>query len=59
MTVAPVRRASWTASEPTPPAVPEMTTVSPCLGWTACTTPHAVVLELVRILMATLDAGAW
>src|SRR5712664_3535694 len=42
MTVAPVRRASWTASEPTPPAAPEMTTVSPSLGWTACTAPHAV-----------------
>ncbi len=43
MTVAPVRRASWTASEPTPPAAPEMTTVSPSLGWTAWTAPHAVV----------------
>src|SRR5580700_1005202 len=42
MTVAPVRCASWTPSEPTPPAAPEMTTVSPSLGWTACTAPHAV-----------------
>src|ERR1700733_7447254 len=42
MTVAPVRRASWTASEPTPPAAPEMTTVSLSAGWTACTAPDAV-----------------
>src|SRR5437667_5672892 len=48
MTVAPVRRASWTASEPTPPAAPEMTTVSPSLGWTAWTAPHAVVPATYR-----------
>src|SRR5580692_7813593 len=48
MTVAPVRRASWTASEPTPPAAPETTTVSPSLGWTACTAPHAVTPTTYR-----------
>src|SRR6476646_4878459 len=48
MTVAPVRRASWTASEPTPPAAPEMTTVSPSLSWTAWTVPHAVVPATYR-----------
>src|SRR5450631_3996651 len=42
MTVAPARPASWTASEPTPPAAPEMTTVSPFSSWTECTAPHAV-----------------
>jgi hypothetical protein len=42
ITVAPFRRASWTAIEPTPPAAPETTTVSP--GWTraARTMAHAV-----------------
>src|SRR6266567_2182350 len=35
-------RGLWTASEPTPPAAPEMTTVSPSLGWTSWTVPHAV-----------------
>src|ERR1700759_1820034 len=48
MTVAPVRRASWTASEPTPPAAPEMTMVSPSFGWTACTAPHAVTPATYR-----------
>src|ERR1700757_4740995 len=48
MTVAPVRRASWTASEPTPPAAPEMTTVSPSLGGTAWPAPHAVTPATYR-----------
>src|SRR5689334_4715688 len=43
ITVAPRRRASWTASEPTPPAAPETTTVSPGRGSTANTVAYAVV----------------
>ena len=37
ITVAPARLASWTASEPTPPAAPETTTVSPSVSATART----------------------
>jgi len=37
ITVVPARRASWTASEPTPPAAPATTTVSPGLRATART----------------------
>jgi hypothetical protein len=40
--VAPARRASWTASEPTPPAAPETTTVSPSVSATARTAAKAV-----------------
>src|SRR5215468_4308025 len=43
ITVAPRRRASCTASDPTPPAAPEMTTVSPGPGSTANTVAYAVV----------------
>ena len=37
ITVAPARRASWTASTPTPPAAPATTTVSPSVRLTART----------------------
>src|SRR6201996_2492536 len=40
--VAPLRLASWTAIEPTPPAAPETTTVSPGLTSTARTMAQAV-----------------
>jgi hypothetical protein len=43
ITVAPRRRASCTASDPTPPAAPEMTTVSAGPGSTANTVAYAVV----------------
>ena len=43
MTVAPVRRASCTTSEPTPPAAPETTTVSPSPRSTERTAAQAVV----------------
>ena len=43
ITVAPRRRASCTASDPTPPAAPETTTVSPGAGSTAKTVAYAVV----------------
>ncbi|MFD0521576.1 hypothetical protein [Paractinoplanes durhamensis] len=36
-TCAPALRASWTAIEPTPPAAPLTTTVSPAAGCTART----------------------
>ncbi len=42
ITVAPFRLASWTAIEPTPPAAPVTTTVSPGLRSTARTMAHAV-----------------
>jgi hypothetical protein len=42
ITVAPARRASWTAITPTPPAAPATTTVSPSVSPTACTAAHAV-----------------
>ena len=42
ITVAPARRASWTASEPTPPVAPETTTVSPSVRLTARTAAQAV-----------------
>src|SRR6202453_1851639 len=41
-TVAPVRLASWTARDPTPPAAPETATTSPGDSATACTVPYAV-----------------
>src|SRR2546429_8221863 len=43
ITVAPPRRASCTVSDPTPPAAPEMTTVSAGPGSTANTVAYAVV----------------
>jgi hypothetical protein len=42
ITVAPVRRASWTAIEPTPPAAPDTTTVSAAVSPTARTAANAV-----------------
>src|SRR5690242_4971299 len=42
MTVAPARLASWTVTEPTPPAAPDTTTVSPEVSATARTAAHAV-----------------
>ena len=42
ITVAPARRASWTAIEPTPPAAPATTTTSPGFGATARTVAYAV-----------------
>ena len=42
-TVAPARRASWIAIEPTPPDAPATTTVSPGLSATARTAAYAVV----------------
>src|SRR5580693_5186117 len=42
ITLAPARRASWTASEPTPPVAPATTTVSPSVRLTARTAAHAV-----------------
>jgi hypothetical protein len=41
-TVAPALRASWVASEPTPPAAPLTTTTSPAVGCTARTAAYAV-----------------
>src|SRR5580693_9502107 len=41
-TVAPARLASWTVSEPTPPAAAETATVSPVLRFTARRAAHAV-----------------
>ena len=43
MTLAPVRRASWTASEPTPPAAADTTIVSPGWGATAWTHAYAAI----------------
>src|ERR1700733_7328564 len=43
ITVAPACRASWTAIEPTPPAAPEIATVSPPVRPTARTAAYAVV----------------
>src|SRR3954454_10799846 len=43
ITVAPRRRASCTASDPTPPAAPDTTTVSAGPGSTANTVAYAVV----------------
>src|SRR5580704_3985501 len=42
ITVASARRASWTASEPTPPAAAETTTVSPSVRLTAWTAAYEV-----------------
>src|ERR1700712_2565449 len=42
ITWAPALRASCTVSEPTPPAAPLTTTVSPACGWTARTAANAV-----------------
>ena len=40
--MAPVRRASWTAIEPTPPAAPDTTSTSPLASATARTAAYAV-----------------
>ena len=56
-------RGPGTAREPDgeradPAAAPEMTKVSPCLGWTACTAPHAVAPETNRPPAASQETFA-
>jgi hypothetical protein len=43
ITSAPARLANWTVIEPTPPAAPEIATVSPCFRDTARTDAYAVL----------------